>query len=676
LAALFIVIMHFAAPVMAAAPEAKGQLTYSVTVELPDNTYGSEDVTAVLGEDITAVRISDLGKPNRLTKVNYAADKFVRAGSLSPDMQIVDLTEPFEFAEKGTLAFVIMNLDPDAEDFHEQAEKLSEFKIGDYWHFTLELPKIFNASNIYDNMELIARNGDIENYDFSVHSTNYDKKTENYSQKVERTALDLKFYTRRHALNLYRVITVHYQSSGTVYSGLADCPIIGTENKVENIYDKSQDLLISIAVIAAVVCAVLVALSILKRTVEYISEIVWIFGIVLMLFPKFLLGQSIAMPLLWAALSWSGAFFTLGGALFALGRNFGRVPAKYIFPALMLVGGVLAFAYPFAPFGAAGVMRTAFTVIKAIGAAALLVFAGFKVFGRTDANVLWETVTASIIAVAVAASVFLPSVFPVYFNSMFWLCVVTVITTFIGVFKVFRDTERANAYLTANLHTETERQLKDIKSVIAERDELLRFVSHDMKKPLQSSSVLLDELIERETDAEQTKGLKIVKQHTARVISNLSEISSYARFNYIAEPSQTVDLSEMCASLYEFHKPDCDANGIILKNLVTESYKVFVKKQGLENAVSNILLNAIEHANCKTITLSANIDKNRIVLSISDDGKGISDGVDVFGAYSSEKPSSTGVGLFICKNIIESMSGELSYENSGGAVFNISLLKA
>lgn len=676
LSALFILVMHYAAPKIAGVPETTGEMTYQVTEEQNNGWFTSSEHTAVVGEDITAIRICDLGKLNKITKVNYVADKFLSSGSLTDDVQIVDLTKPFEFAEKGTLIFIILNLDPDSENFNEQRESLSPYKIGESWNFTLSLPKIFGASNIYMKSNLEARHGEIENYDFINYTTSYDKRTENYSPKVERTTIELQFYTRRQALN-DRIITVHYQSSGTVYSGIADCPLIGTESAVVKTVVNSQNLLIAFAVLAAVVFAVLIVLSLLKRTRGFINSIIWIFGIVLMMFPRFMLGQGTTAPLFWVALSWAAAFITLGGALSALGRNFGKFPAKYVFPALMLAGGILAFIYPFVPFGAANVLRIIFTVIKSAGAITLIVLTGFAAFGKDEKYGILEMVTASIIAVATFAAVFEPAIFPVYSYSMFWLCVLAVTTTFVGVFNVFKETEKANAHLTDNLHMEVARQLKDIKAVISERDDLLRFVSHDMKKPLQSSASLLDILIDREKDTEQTKALLIVKQNNTRVISNLSEIGSYARFNYIAEPSQITDLSELCASVCEFHEPDCIANGIILVNSVNTRLKVFAKKQGLENAVSNIILNAIEHANCKTITLTANTDKNRVVLKITDDGKGITDETELFSAYGSEKSKTSGVGLYICKNIIESMNGELSYESkTGGTVFSIALLKA
>ena len=115
-----------------------------------------------------------------------------------------------------------------------------------------------------------------------------------------------------------------------------------------------------------------------------------------------------------------------------------------------------------------------------------------------------------------------------------------------------------------------------------------------------------------------------------------------------------------------------------MKNTVNSPIKAFVKPKGIENVVSNIIINAIEHANCKTITLSLKSDKNKTVLCVADDGKGIDGNLDIFKPYVSENDSETGgVGLYICKNIIESMNGSLTYETgNNGTTFFISLLKA
>lgn len=683
LSALFIVTLFFSVPKTQIPPQSDRTVKYGVFGRDENGKFTYELKTAVAGVDFTAVNISDLGDLNKITKVNYVANEFVEPCSLSSDIQIVDLTEPFEFAEKGTLIFIILNLDPtDVESFIEQSERLSQYKIGNEWHFTLSLPKIFGASNVYSRTSLIARHGEIENYDFTEFNDNYDVKTERFSAMTESTSIDLSFGTRdvalADAMNAAQIITVHYQSTGSSYSGITDCPLIGTESSVKGINESSKNLLIAFAILSAVVFAVLVVLSVIERKNDFITAIVWVFGIAVLLFSRFMLTRSTSVPLLWVAFRLSSSFIILGGALFSVGRNFGKLPAKFIFTALSSIGALLAFIVPFIPFGAASVMNTVSSVIKGICCAGLFGFIGIATFDKADKRGVLQIVSSAIISVAIFASLFMPQVFPAQENPLFWLCGAAVVTTFVSVFIMFTDMKKSNVYLTANLHKEVERQVKDIKAVIADRDKLLQFVSHDMKKPLSSAVLLCNAAIERERDDEQIKTINIIKQDAERVINNLSEIAAYAKLNYLAEPSEVADMNELCALLYKFHQFDCDANGIVLKIETGKPVKAFVKQKGLENVVSNIIINAIEHANCNTITLSVKTAKNKVVLCVADDGKGIPNNIDVFRPYISENDTETsGLGLYICKNIIESMNGTLTYKTGpNGTSFYISLLKA
>ncbi len=678
LAAIFVVVMTFAAPTVAVAPETYGEITYYDVTHTPDGESISDLTTAVIGEDVTATRIADYVALNKITKVNYVADKFVHPGSFGADVRIVDLTKPFEFAERGTLIFVIMNLDPWHEDFDKQVAALSQFRIGDYLHFSLSLPMVFSAANVYDGANLVARHGEIADYDFIEFTTAYDKRTEKFSAEASATTIDLTFYTRRQAMNVYRVVTVHYQSSDTAYSGIRDVPYIGTESAVAGLHENSQNLLIIFAILAVVALGVLIVLSLLKRTREFVSAIVWIAGISVMLLARFVLRQTTTLPILWSAIAVAAPFAAIGGALLALGVRVKKVRVDYVCAALAFSGALLAFVCPFAPFIAARNMQIVCTVIKSVCVVALWAFVVLATMKKSAADNYLKTCCVALIAVAATASLFLPNVYPVIYNSVFWLCAAITIMTFVGVFIVFNETEKANSYLTKNLHLEVERQTEDIKAMVAERDNLLRFVSHDMKKPLSNSVALIGTLIDREKDGEQVKALSIVKQNTARVITNLSEIGDYARFNYIAEPSRVADLRDICAELYAFHKPDCEANGVVLKNTVDKHCKAFVKRQGLSNAVSNIIINALEHAECKTITLSVRTERTRVVLCVTDDGRGIDTSSDLFKPYSSDnKPDTGGIGLYICKNIVQSMNGELTYSSErGNTVFSMSLLKA
>lgn len=675
--ALFIAVFYYTAPKIESVKPTSGEIEYSYKSTQQDGTQTIEKDNYIIGQDIAAIRIKDINRIGTISQVNYVPNRFVKPLTENTEYQIVDLTKPFNFAEKGTLFFLIMNLNPAGSDFLEQADLLSEYKIGDFWHFTLSLPKIFCASNIYLSANLAARNGTIENYDFIDFSTTYDIKTETFSEHTERVKLDLQFYTRRQAINLYQIVTIHYQSFGTTYSGIQDCPIIGIENEVESTTQLSQNLLLSFAILSVIVLAVFIVLSVLEQTNTFIPAIVWIAGITILFTSRFFLNQSTTFPLFHTAFTLAAPFVILSGAFLYFNNKIGKIPIKYIFAGLTCMGALFAFIRPFLTFEAVKPIDIACLVIKSIGSFGLIAFIAHNVLRKKDDHGILQTALVTVIAVAAISSLFLPQIYPAQYNPMFWLCITITASSFVSVFIIFMETKKANVYLTANLHMEVERQLKDIRSIISERDNLLQFVSHDMKKPLQSSIALLDTAIEREKDNELIKTLQIIKQNDVRVVTNLSEIGAYAKFNYIAEPSQVIDLSVLCSKICSFHTFDCNASGINLNNYVDKSINVFVKKQGLENAISNIIMNAVEHANCRNITLSVSSDKNRIVLAIADDGKGIDANMDVFKPYVTEKTESGGIGLFICKNIVESMNGELTYSSkNGGTVFFISLLKA
>ncbi len=107
-------------------------------------------------------------------------------------------------------------------------------------------------------------------------------------------------------------------------------------------------------------------------------------------------------------------------------------------------------------------------------------------------------------------------------------------------------------------------------------------------------------------------------------------------------------------------------------------FRSYAKPKGLESALVNIIMNAVEHADCTTITVSAAYVKNKAVLAVADDGKGVAAGDDVFKPYVTESAEETGgLGLYICKSVAEAMNGTLAFERTDGkTVFRIELLRA
>ena len=98
--------------------------------------------------------------------------------------------------------------------------------------------------------------------------------------------------------------------------------------------------------------------------------------------------------------------------------------------------------------------------------------------------------------------------------------------------------------------------------------------------------------------------------------------------------------------------------------------KVRVNQFALARVLLNLLRNAIEAVNPQTgrVTLTVNGSKENIDFSIQDNGPGIDPRVmdRVFEAHFTTKPEGTGMGLYICKHLVERMGGTLTVRNVPG----------
>ncbi|MEF8832188.1 MAG: PAS domain S-box protein [Candidatus Thermoplasmatota archaeon] len=101
----------------------------------------------------------------------------------------------------------------------------------------------------------------------------------------------------------------------------------------------------------------------------------------------------------------------------------------------------------------------------------------------------------------------------------------------------------------------------------------------------------------------------------------------------------------------------------------------------LEELFSNLIKNSIQHSNCDGIRINSQIEENKCLVTVEDDGVGISDEMKdkIFEkGFKDGESSGTGLGLYMVKEIAESYGGSVEVKDSemGGARFDIALEKA
>jgi signal transduction histidine kinase len=97
----------------------------------------------------------------------------------------------------------------------------------------------------------------------------------------------------------------------------------------------------------------------------------------------------------------------------------------------------------------------------------------------------------------------------------------------------------------------------------------------------------------------------------------------------------------------------------------------------LQHVIANLLLNARDAMlEGGTVAITANVTAGRIELSVADEGPGIAEeNLDqIFSPFFTTKPTGSGLGLSMAKDVMTRIGGEISAQNrpQGGAIFTLS----
>lgn len=144
---------------------------------------------------------------------------------------------------------------------------------------------------------------------------------------------------------------------------------------------------------------------------------------------------------------------------------------------------------------------------------------------------------------------------------------------------------------------------------------------------------------------------------------------------------QPFDLPALIQQTLALVRGEVRESGVTVRTLLHPDLPaVLGNRVQVAQVLVNLLHNAIEamvttSTNRRDITLTAHVSGDRIIVGVQDTGPGIPDGTNTFSQFETTKPSGMGLGLSICRTIIEAHNGEIWVENrvGQGALFQFSL---
>jgi signal transduction histidine kinase len=203
--------------------------------------------------------------------------------------------------------------------------------------------------------------------------------------------------------------------------------------------------------------------------------------------------------------------------------------------------------------------------------------------------------------------------------------------------------------------------------------EVARRVAHEIKNPLTSMRIALDQL--RRTvapsDGRTETAIQVLSVETDRLERLAKEFSDFGRLP--EGPQSEVDLVELLEELGRTSVPD----GVTVRVSANGGRRVLMGRYDpLRRAFANLLRNAAEAMQGRgAIDVTVTGDGSGLAVTIADHGPGIPDDLRarVFEPYFTTKTDGTGLGLALVRQTLEAHRGTIAVAETagGGATFAI-----
>ncbi len=247
------------------------------------------------------------------------------------------------------------------------------------------------------------------------------------------------------------------------------------------------------------------------------------------------------------------------------------------------------------------------------------------------------------------------------------------------------------------------RDITQEKEVDRMKTDFISTVSHELRTPLTSVlgfASIIQEKLEEDVFPLLPDDNRKTKKTIRRVKDNINIIISEAE-RLTTLINDVLDIAKMEAGKLDWKQDKINIEKVIerslaatsalfdaknlelIQNIEPELPKIIGDEDRLIQVLINLISNAVKFTDYGSITCSAKVNNSNVIISVTDTGSGISqeDCPQVFdkfkqvGEIFTDKPQGTGLGLPICKQIIEHHGGNIWVESelTKGSTFSFSI---
>ncbi|HSQ54931.1 MAG TPA: ATP-binding protein [Gemmata sp.] len=207
-------------------------------------------------------------------------------------------------------------------------------------------------------------------------------------------------------------------------------------------------------------------------------------------------------------------------------------------------------------------------------------------------------------------------------------------------------------------------------------------IAHEVRNPL----TVIKLLVQAATDPRRSTGFRPRDLHVleGEILRLEQIISMFLDFARPPRPyKKSVSIVELLKECLSGVRARAELQGVVVKLVVPEDIPVLDVDPGqVQQVLYNLMFNSLDVLASGgsiqvTVLVCEDGDRDRVCIRVADTGPGLPRGLEerIFDPFVSTKETGLGLGLSICRRIVEAHGGSISASNGslGGAVFEVGL---
>ncbi|MEY3344141.1 MAG: hypothetical protein RL090_1825 [Bacteroidota bacterium] len=215
---------------------------------------------------------------------------------------------------------------------------------------------------------------------------------------------------------------------------------------------------------------------------------------------------------------------------------------------------------------------------------------------------------------------------------------------------------------------------QELEKLNRDLDQFVYSASHDLRAPVLAISGIVDEILDPETDEETKKqDLFRIQKVVGRLDDTISDIVSYSKNTRLPVLPERVDLESMVKELFDSMRylKRFDIGLFVDLEISCDLWSDRSRIQSLlKNLLSNAIKFSVDRPEGSRIRVTGKVDTQSCYVEIADNGEGIPEAyqASVFDMFYRATSSShgTGLGLYICNEIMKKLGGAVTLKSELG----------